>query len=107
MAKKPDNPEEAYLLEALKDIFGDDAIKPAQTMGDVQTPGYQWEHKYRNTEGFTVRRDHWNKIKGRAALRGAHAVLVIRNKHRERIAVVDLDMLLSHIKYYKHRRQDE
>lgn len=98
MSRKPDNAWEAWLLERLREIFGEEAAKPAAKRGDAQTPGFQWEHKYRGTDGFTVSKDHRDKIAGRAALFGNDWVLVVRNKHGQRVAVMDVEALLRLIK---------
>jgi hypothetical protein len=95
MGRKPDNKEEAYLLDRLREIYGDLAVKPRAIGGDAQTPHHQWEHKYRSTSGFTVQKDHWDKISARAAMERTRPVLVIKNKHQQRLAVLELDDLLE------------
>ena len=93
---KPSNPEEEYLLNRLKDIYGSQAQKPTRSKhGDVSTPEHQWEHKFRSSKGFTVNWGHWELIEGRAALLGRDPVLVIKNSRGRRLAVMDLDDLLK------------
>ncbi len=100
MTRKPDNPEEAFLLNALVELFGQENVtKPNRGKdGDVSTPGFQWEHKFRNTKGFTINWSHWLSIKSRAAARSKHPVLVIKNSEGVRLATIDLEVLLSLIR---------
>ncbi len=106
MSRKPDNKEEAYLLERLKEIYGSLAVKPRAIGGDAQTPHHQWEHKYRNTDGFTVQKDHWDKICARAALEDTNPVLVVKNKHQQRLAVLRLEDLLTLLSGWERWQQD-
>jgi len=99
MKRKSGNPEEAYLLDKLKEIYGTSAFKPTNSAeGDVITPGFVWEHKFRNTIGFTIQAVVWLKAKVRALRRSREPVLVIKNKEGNRLAVIELDTLLSLIR---------
>jgi len=100
MPRKPDNPEEGFLLDCLQDVYGPLAHKPTDPKhGDASSPYHQWEHKYRNTKGFSITYPFWEKIKNRADSLGKDGIIVVRNSTGERLACLELDSLLKLLKF--------
>lgn len=65
---------------------GDLCIK----MSDVDGDYIRAECKHRNTEGFTINKDHWNEIKSKAIKHGGVPALITSNSNGEALITMDL-----------------
>jgi hypothetical protein len=96
---------EEYVAARLRDVLGDETIRPTKNsgasteLGDISCSRFICECKKRNTIDITIHADVWNKLLSEIPLGSTRIpIYILENKNKKRWAVMDLENFFNLIK---------